>query len=148
MPPSTRCPQPNADGPEWKRPPPWRRVEEQPMRTPFSADQLWQEMAEVASAAALPGQPAPLFAASHRALGNLIGAKLFTILKVLADGSTERMYTSDPAAYPLSGRKPRNSTPWFEKVIVAQQHYFGPTKAHIREVFFDHELIFSLGCGS
>ena len=81
-------------------------------------------------------------------MDGLIGAKLFTILKVLADGSTERMYTSEPAAYPLSGRKPRNETPWYRNVILARRHYFGPTKAHVREVFFDHELIFSLGCGS
>jgi hypothetical protein len=81
-------------------------------------------------------------------LDSLIGAKLFTILRLRPDGSTERIDTSDPAVYPLSGRKPRNKTPWYEKVILARQHYFGPTKAHIREVFFDRELIFSLGCGS
>jgi hypothetical protein len=118
------------------------------MRTLPSNEQCLQELGQVAAAAALPNQPAPIFAASHRALGNLIGAKLFTILKVLPDGSTERTYTSDPGAYPLSGRKPRNETPWYETVILARQHYFGPTRAHIREVFFDHELIFSLGCGS
>ena len=107
-----------------------------------------RELRRVAAAATLPDQPARLFAASHAALGAMIGAKLFTILKVLPDGSTERMYTSDPAAYPLSGRKPRNETPWYENVILARRHYLGPTKAHVREVFFDHELIFSLGCGS
>jgi hypothetical protein len=96
----------------------------------------------------LPDQPAPVFTASHRVLGSLISAKLITILKVLPDGSTERMYTSSPLAYPLSGRKPRNETPWYEKVILTREHYFGPTKAHDREVFFDYELIFSLGCGS
>jgi hypothetical protein len=100
------------------------------------------------AAAASPGQPAAVFEASHKALDSLIGAKLFTILRVLPDGSTERMYTSDPAAYPLSGRKPRNETTWYERVILARRHYFGPTKAHVREVFFDHELIFSLGCGA
>lgn len=118
------------------------------MRTPHTDEQSWASLARVAAAAALPDQPAPLFEAVHGELGNLIGAKLFTILKVLADGSTERTYTSDPGAYPLSGRKPRNETPWYEKVILARRHYFGPTKAHVREVFFDHELIFSLGCGS
>jgi hypothetical protein len=107
-----------------------------------------QELRQVAAAAALPNQPAPIFAAVHKVLDSLIGAKLFTILKILPDESTERMYTSNPAAYPLSGRKPKNETPWYEKVILARQHYFGPTRAHIREVFFDHELIFSLGCGS
>jgi hypothetical protein len=118
------------------------------MRTLLSNEQCLQELGKIAAAAGLPDQPAPIFTAVHRALGSLIGAKLFTILKILPDGSTERMYTSDPATYPLSGRKPRNETPWYERVILARQHYFGPTRAHIREVFFDHELIFSLGCGS
>ena len=118
------------------------------MRTPPSDAQCWQSLSRAVAAAAAPGQPARLIEAVHETLASLIGAKLFTVMRVLDDGSTERIYTSDPDAYPLSGRKPRNETPWYEKVIVARQHYFGPTKAHIREVFFDHELIFSLGCGS
>jgi hypothetical protein len=118
------------------------------MRTPPSDEQCWLSLREAAAAAASPGQPTPLFGVAYKALDSLIGAKLFTILRLRPDGSTERIYTSDPAAYPLSGRKPRNETPWYEKVILARQHYFGPTKEHIREVFFDHELIFSLGCGS
>jgi (2Fe-2S) ferredoxin len=118
------------------------------MRTHPSHEQCWRELRRVTAAAASRGQPAAIFEASHKALDSLIAAKLFTILRVLPDGSTERMYTTDPAAYPPSGRKPRNETPWYERVILARRHYFGSTKARIREVLFDHELIFSLGCGS
>ncbi len=82
------------------------------MRTDPTDEQCWRELCWVTAAAALPDQPAAVFEAPHQALSSLIGAKLFTILKVLPDASTERMYTSDPAPYPLSGRRPRNETPW------------------------------------
>lgn len=108
----------------------------------------WGAARTVAGAGRRPGQPQPLLAAVHEALDDLVGSRLFTVLKTLPDGSTERIYTSDPVAYPLSGRKPRNVTSWYETVILARRHYLGPTKDHIRAVFFDHETIFALGCGS
>jgi hypothetical protein len=112
------------------------------------ATRCWQAATSVAAAGRRSGQPQPLLAAVHEALDDLVGAKLFTVLKTLQDGSTERIYTSDPVAYPVSGRKPRNVTSWYEAVILARRHFLGPTKDHIRAVFFDHETIFGLGCGS
>ncbi len=118
------------------------------MPAPDDATLCWSATRAVASAGRLAGQPQPLLAAVHEALDALVGSRLFTVLKTLPDGSTERIYTSDPVAYPLSGRKPRNVTSWYETVILARRHYLGPTKDHIRSVFFDHETIFGLGCGS
>jgi len=112
------------------------------------AARCWSATRTVAAAGRGVGQPGPLLEAVHRALDDLVGAKLFTVLKTLPDGSTERIYTNNPAVYPLNGRKPRNVTSWYETVILARRHYLGPTREHIRSVFFDHETIFGLGCGS
>ncbi len=118
------------------------------MPAPDLVARCWRAARTVAAAGRRSGQPQPLLAAVHDALDELVGAKLFTVLKTLPDGSTERIYTNDPVVYPLSGRKPRNVTSWYETVILARRHYLGPTKDHIRTVFFDHETIFGLGCGS
>jgi len=63
-------------------------------------------------------------------------------------GDSERVYTTHPREYPVGGRKALNPTPWAEQVLRRQQPYLGRTAADIREVFFDHALIASLGCGS
>lgn len=118
------------------------------MILPDTAASAWSAASTVAAASRLPGQPQPLLTAVHAALDGIIGSKLFTVLKTLPDGSSERLYTSDPVAYPLSGRKPRNVTAWYETVILARRHFWGPTKEHVRSFFFDHETIFALGCGS
>src|SRR5437899_1936913 len=62
------------------------------------------------------------------------------------DSSTGR--SSPASAYPVGGRKPLNTTPWTQQVLREQRPYLGRTHADIRAVFFDHELIASLGCGS
>jgi hypothetical protein len=103
----------------------------------------------VAGALRPPGQPQPTFAALDRALAAVLGHKLFTVLRYHEDtGESERLYTSQPAAYPVGGRKPLNPTPWTQHVLRDQRSYLGRTHADIRAVFFDHELIASLCCGS
>ena len=105
--------------------------------------------AAVADAAAGPGQPAPLFAALDAAMGRAIGHRLFTIL-VIHPGADEsqRYYSNMPREYPVGGRKPINRTHWFQRVLGAGECYIGRTYADIQDVFFDHELIRSLGCES
>jgi hypothetical protein len=103
----------------------------------------------VAVAAARGGQPEPLFRALDAALAAVLGHRLFTVLLHHAGtAESERRYTSQPAAYPVGGRKPLNPTPWAQQVIHERRPYLGRTAADIRDVFFDHELIASLGCAS
>lgn len=106
-------------------------------------------LAAVVAAAAGPGQPGALFAALDAAMGAAIGHKLFTILVVHpgADQS-QRYYSNMPDAYPVGGRKPINRTHWFQRVLGDGVPYIGRDAADIRDVFFDHELIHSLGCDS
>ena len=78
-----------------------------------------------------------------------MGHRLFTLM--LHDpehGEAERIYTSDPVAYPVAGRKRAVGTPWFDQVIRGRRHYLGRTREDIRWAFADHELIERLGCGS
>ncbi len=102
-----------------------------------------------AAAAAEPGQPGALFTALDKAMGAAIGHKLFTIL-VIHPGAREsqRYYTNMPKEYPVGGRKPITETPWFQKVLGQGVPYIGYDYADITDVFFDHELIRSLGCES
>lgn len=106
-------------------------------------------LAAVAAAMAEPGQPGPLFAALDAAMGAAIGHRLFTILAIHPGAAeSQRCYTNMPVAYPVGGRKPINRTRWFETVLDRGEPYIGRTYEDIREVFFDHELIRSLGCES
>ncbi len=103
----------------------------------------------VAAASSESAQPGPLFVALDRAMGQAIGHKLFTIL-VVHPGAREsqRYYSNMPKEYPVGGRKPINQTHWFQRVLGAGEPYIGRSYDDIRDVFFDHELIRSLGCES
>ena len=101
-----------------------------------------QTMATATSAEAL-------YQRIDRAVQSLVRHRLFTLLVVVEGGrEVERIYTSDPVAYPLTGRKPMGPTPWGDHVIKGMQPWLGRTMADIRWAFPDHALIESLGCGS
>jgi len=106
-------------------------------------------LASVAQALTDPGQPGATFSALDHATDAAIGHRLFTVLRYHADtGESERLYTNQPAAYPVGGRKALNPTFWTEHVLVGRRPYIGRTADDIRAVFFDHALIASLGCSS
>lgn len=103
----------------------------------------------VTRAATEAGQPGPVFGALDGAMGAVIGHKLFTVLLHYPEArQSERRYTNQPAAYPVGGRKPVTASAWAERLFVERRPYIGKTASEIREVFFDHELILSLGCAS
>ncbi|MEM1066695.1 MAG: GAF domain-containing protein [Pseudomonadota bacterium] len=91
-----------------------------------------------------------LFAALELHLGEIVGHKLFTLMVIdRATNEAARLYSSDPVAYPVKGRKPLGDlTAWGEQVLARGQPYIGYTAEDIRSVFFDHELIARLGCAS
>lgn len=107
------------------------------------------DLAAVAAATALPGQPAPLFAALDRAMGASIGHRLFTIL--IADraaGYSQRVYSNMPEAYPVGGLKPIRDTPWSARLFDAGECHIGRNYEELQAIFLDHALIRSLGCES
>ncbi|MGI9434280.1 MAG: GAF domain-containing protein [Geminicoccaceae bacterium] len=66
-----------------------------------------------------------------------------------AANEAARIYSSDPVAYPVKGRKPLGQmTDWGAQVLDQGQPYIGYNADDIRSAFFDHETIARLGCAS
>jgi hypothetical protein len=110
---------------------------------------LLPHVTAVARAMREAGQPETGLRALDLGMGTVIGHKLFTVLVHHPQArESERRYTNQPAVYPVGGRKPVSPTPWTERLFVERRPYIGTTAEDIRAVFFDHELILSLGCAS
>jgi GAF domain-containing protein len=79
-----------------------------------------------------------------------LGVRLFTVLAWVPERrALRRVHTSHPAEYPVGGEKTVEvAQGWLATCIEGRQPFFGPDRAAVREVFADHELIESLGCGS
>ena len=78
-----------------------------------------------------------------------IGHRLFTIMRFDLDrAEVERVHTSDPAAYPLGGRKRKRDTAWADQVLGAMQVFRATAPREIEAAFDDHQTIFGLGIGS
>ncbi len=87
------------------------------------------------------------FAALDRAMAAVLGHRLFTILQFDPEkGESERRYSGNETAYPVGGRRPLNPTFWSKQVLVEHRPWICCDAADIRTVFYDHELIASLGC--
>ena len=106
-------------------------------------------LARVADAHGEADQPAATLRALDAALAEAPGHILFTILlHHPALRQQERCWSSRPDAYPVGGRKPVTDSAWMRRLLVRGESWVGATAADIREAFYDHELIASLGCGS
>ena len=57
----------------------------------------------------------------------------------------ERLFSTLPDKYPVSGRKPKRETEWGDKVLIRQQVNIGSGVDDIVRAFADHEIILSLG---
>lgn len=103
----------------------------------------------VEAVAAAGGQPDKAYAALEQLVKDVVGVKLFTIMTSdTTDRLSERVYSSMPDAYPVSGTKPYNETDWSEITLNRKETFVANTIEDIAEVFDDHELILSLGCQS
>ncbi len=77
------------------------------------------------------------------------GHRLFTVMTVdMEAGLARRAYSSNPAAYPVSGTKPIHRDRWFDIVHGERRSFVANTIEDIAGVFPDYELIASLGCAS
>jgi GAF domain-containing protein len=76
----------------------------------------------------------------------VVGYRLFTVMRYIdSRREVERVHSSDPAAYPVGGRKQREGTRWGEIVLDRGEVFLAPDRDALRQAFPDHELIFSLG---
>jgi GAF domain-containing protein len=95
------------------------------------------------------GDPEDIFRAVEALSAEVIGHTLFTIMQFDAAASeVERVYSSNPAAYPVGGRKQKKNTAWALRVLGERQVFRANDREAIREAFDDHETIFGLGIGS
>ena len=109
-----------------------------------------QALGAVAAAIAMPGQPDGAFRALEAAMRDVIGHRLFTVMRHdPAAGRNRRVFTSDPAAYPVSGHKPVDwSHPWAQRVLQRGEPWIGRSAADIAWAYPDHERIAAMGLGS
>jgi hypothetical protein len=102
----------------------------------------------VTDAIAQDASPEAAYRAVDEVIKRMVGHRLFTILVRCKGGEeVERVYSSQPDAYPVQGRKRMGPTPWGDLVLTRKQPFLGRDKAAIRWAFPDHELIESLGLG-
>ena len=84
-----------------------------------------------------------------KSIKHIIGHKLFTLTVI--DRSTkyvERVYSNNKKIYPLLGTKQIPNNAWTRKVIIEKKQFLALNLKEIKKLFFDYEIIQSLGCGS
>ena len=90
-----------------------------------------------------------VFCAVADAASVWIGHRLFTVMAFDARSmQVERVYSSNPEAYPAGGRKLKRDTAWGRRVLEEGRPYIGRNAEDIRSNFSDHELILGLGLES
>jgi hypothetical protein len=96
-----------------------------------------------------PEQPLRICQALERVSGEIIGHRLFTVMRFDSFRSeVERIHTNLPVAYPVGGRKPKKETAWANKVLRDLKVFRGNGAADIQTAFEDHDTILGLGLGS
>jgi hypothetical protein len=104
--------------------------------------QTYAELAENASAQ-------ELFIALEAMVHAEIGAIIFSCSTFdLATGQSRRIHTNQPEIYPVSGLKAITPNAWTKVVLDSRNTFVANSLAEISEVFPDHAIIHSLGCGS
>jgi hypothetical protein len=108
-----------------------------------------EDIAALAAALRSPERPPPIFRLIETLSGEVIGHRLFTIMRFdSARDEVERVHTSLPAVYPVRGRKAKKNTAWSDHVLRDMQAFRGNTPDDIRAAFDDHATIASLGLGA
>ena len=83
------------------------------------------------------------------AIKKIIGHKLFTLM--VNDKKVkyvERVYSNNRKIYPLLGTKPIPKNNWTKRVYIQKKEFLAKDFNEIKKLFFDYEIIESLGCGS
>lgn len=102
-----------------------------------------------ALAAGAANSPTALFEAIAEVATRRVDAGLVTAMRHDEAASTvERVYSSDPQAYPVGGRKLKRDTGWSRKVLLEHRVLVNAGDDAIRESFEDHAVIFGLGLHS
>jgi len=110
----------------------------------------FDDYAHLAEVTATATSSDEIFAAVANLVRKRIGFGLLTMLLLTPDGDeVQRLYTTDPINYPVSGRERLGTTDWGRHVFVDQRPYLGADRAAVAWAFpADFKLIVSLGLGA
>jgi GAF domain-containing protein len=93
--------------------------------------------------------PAALFAAIVHVATHRLDAGLVTAMRYDAPQQmVERLYSSDPGAYPVGGRKLKRDSNWSRHVLVEHRLLVSAGDDALREHYADHATITGLGLHS
>lgn len=105
--------------------------------------------ASVAEAHAHGGQPEHLLAALSTAVQQALGHILFTVLVFDTEaGRMRRIFSTRPDVNPVGGSKPITGSAWMRQVVAEGRPFIGRCRADLKEVFFDYEQLWAIGCES
>ncbi|HVY42242.1 MAG TPA: GAF domain-containing protein [Hyphomicrobiaceae bacterium] len=108
-----------------------------------------QDVAQVLTLSAGAADPQKTYAAVDALVRDTVGYKLLTVLRfVEATQEVERLYSSDPKAYPVGGRKQLKTINKDHSLAASGEIFLAPDPEAVKATFPDHELIFSLGVGA
>ena len=106
-------------------------------------------MDQLAAALAHPDQPQATLAAIDHIGRDAVGHCLFSANAFRVETmEVERLYSSNPGAYPVGGRKHKKLTAWGAQVLLDRRVFVGDGDQAIREFFDDHALMRGLGVHS
>jgi GAF domain-containing protein len=106
-------------------------------------------VAQLAEAHAQSAQHDEVLAALSTALQQALGHILFTVL--VFDGKAghmRRIFSTRPDVNPVGGNKPITDSAWMRQVVREGRPYIGRSKSDLKDVFFDHEQLWAIGCES
>ena len=93
--------------------------------------------------------PAALFEAIHQVAQRRVDAGLVTAMRHDEPTATvERLYSSNPQAYPVGGRKLKQDSDWSQHVLVERRVLVSAGDDAIKTHYVDHPTIFGLGLHS
>lgn len=93
--------------------------------------------------------PLALFEAIHQVAQRRVDAGLVTAMRHDEPAATvERLYSSNPQAYPVGGRKLKQDSDWSQHVLVERRVLVSAGDDAIKKHYVDHPTIFGLGLHS
>lgn len=89
------------------------------------------------------------FSTLNSELAEAYSIRLFTLTLIDHQAQlAKRIYSSAPAQYPIGGYKQIEANSWSSQVLELGEPFIGNTEKALAEVFFDHQLIASMGLGA
>ena len=109
-------------------------------------DTMFAGLSQLAAAQAEIKERTEFFGLAAATAATLVGHRLFTVMAFHEQAmEVERLYSSQPDAYPTGGRKKKRDTEWGRQVLEHGKPYIGRSAGDIRKHFNDHEVILGLG---